>query len=44
MKNKGVKFQLNTSSDVTLINEQTWKKISILTLSKSEKISHGNRK
>ena len=25
--NKKIKFQLDTGSDVTLINEQTWKKI-----------------
>ena len=27
MNNKEVKFQLDTSSEVTLINEQTWKKL-----------------
>ena len=39
MNNKEVKFLLNTGSDVTLINEQTWKKIGKPTLSKMEKIA-----
>ena len=41
MNNKVVKFQLDTSSDVRLINEQTWKKIGRLSQLKTEKIAHG---
>ena len=29
MKNKEINFQLDIGSDVTLINEQTWKKIAL---------------
>ena len=39
MNNK--KFQLDSSSDATLINEQTWKKIGKSTLLKTEKNAHG---
>ena len=38
MNNKEVIFQLVTVSVVTLINEQTWKKIGKPTLLKTEKI------
>ena len=38
LNNKVVKFQLDTGSDMTLINEQTWKKIGTPSLSKTEKL------
>ena len=41
MKRKFMKVGLDTSSDVTLIKEQTWKKISSPTLLKTKKIVHG---
>ena len=41
MNNTLVKFQLDTGSDVTLIDEQTWKTIGRLTIRKMGKIAHG---
>ena len=41
MNNKAVKFLPNTRSDVTLINEQTRKKIGQRSLLKMVKIAHG---
>ena len=41
LNNKEVEFQLNTGSDLTLINEQTWKKIGTPRQLKMEKIAHG---
>ena len=41
MNNKEVKFKLDTGSNVTLINEKTWKKIGRQTLLKTEKIAYG---
>ena len=40
MNNEDIIFQLDTDSDVTLMNEQTWKKIGRPTLLKTEKIAH----
>ena len=40
MNNKKFMFLLDTGSDVTLINEQTWRKIDRPTLLKTEKITH----
>ena len=41
INNKKDKFQLDSGLDVTLINEQTSKKIGWPTLLKTEKIAHG---
>ena len=38
MNNTEVKFQLDTGSDVILINEQSWKKIGRSTLLKMKKL------
>ena len=39
--NKKIKFQIDTRSDLTIINAETWKKIKCPTLSNSKKIARG---
>ena len=41
LNNKKVKFQLDTGSDLTIINAETWKRINRLTLITSKKIARG---
>ena len=40
MSNKEIEFRLDTSSELILINEQSWKKIGRPTLLQMEKIPH----
>ena len=40
MLNKSVKFQLDSGSDLTIINLQTWKRLGKPTMVKSSKISN----
>ena len=41
LNNKKIKFQIDTGSDLTIINAETWKKVKCPTLSNSKKIARG---